>query len=119
MSFIPLYKVVHLFMFFASLLLMVFLRAAIIMKYRGCEVRVLAAIWGTMFQLVISPFSCINRVMEDVGDKVGQILNEEASRNRAVEGQDDQGEDEATINRLAKNTCGYLLKQQRKNGGAR
>jgi hypothetical protein len=63
---------------------MVFLRVAIIMKYRDCGVWKLASFWGTLFQLAISPINWIDRVTEDVGDKVGWMLNAEALRNRTV-----------------------------------
>ncbi len=64
----------------------IFLRVAIILRYRGCRVWVLAAFWGTLFQLAVSPFSRIYRVMEEVGKKVGRMLNEEASRGKTMEG---------------------------------
>ncbi len=38
---------------------------------------VLTAFWGTLFQLAISPFNWIDKVMEDVGKKVGKMLDEE------------------------------------------
>jgi hypothetical protein len=70
MSFIPLYTVIGPFIFFVSLLLMVwgglrlivtiFLKVAIILKYRGCGVWLLAAFWGTLFQLAVSPFNWID-----------------------------------------------------------
>ncbi len=60
--------------FFVALLLMVwgglklvvtiFLRVAIILRYRGCGVWNLAAFWGTLFQLAVSPFNWIDNVME-------------------------------------------------------
>ncbi len=62
--------------FFLSLLLMVwgglrlimtiFLRVIIIVRYRGCVVWVLAAFWGTLFQFAVSPFNWIDSVMEDM-----------------------------------------------------
>jgi hypothetical protein len=65
MIFFPLYSVVGPLIFFFSLLLTVlgglwlvvtiFLRVAIIIRYRGCEVWVLTAFWGTLFQLAVSP----------------------------------------------------------------
>jgi hypothetical protein len=47
---------------------------------------ILAAFWGKLFQLAASPFNWIHLVMEDVGEKVDRMLNEEASRNISVEG---------------------------------
>jgi hypothetical protein len=55
-----------------------------------------------LFQLTVSPVIWIDRVMEDMGEKVGMMLSAEASRNRTVEGQDDQGEEVTTIEGLAK-----------------
>ncbi len=75
MSFIPLYTVIGPFIFFVSLLLMVwgglrlivtiFLKVAIILKYRGCGVWLLAAFWGTLFQLAVSPFNWIDRTIKE------------------------------------------------------
>jgi hypothetical protein len=75
--------------FFLSLLLMVwgglrliitvFLRVAIIVRYQGCRVWVLIVFWGTLFQLAVSPFNWIDRVMEDVGRRVGVMLDSEAA----------------------------------------
>jgi hypothetical protein len=74
MSFFPLYSVVGPLIFFLSLLLMVwgglrlivtiFLRVIIIVRYGGCGVWVLTAFWGTLFQLAVSPFNWIDSVME-------------------------------------------------------
>jgi hypothetical protein len=76
MSFFPLYSMVGPLIFFLSLLLMVwgglwlvvtiFLRVAIIVRYMGCGVWVLTAFWGTLFQLAVSPFNWIDCVMDDV-----------------------------------------------------
>jgi hypothetical protein len=98
MSFIPLYSVVGQFVFFVSLLLMVwgglilvvtiFLRVAIIMRYRGCGVCVLTVFWSTLFQLAVSPFNWNDKVMEDVGKNVGKILDEEAAQDHEKESQD-------------------------------
>ncbi len=61
MSFIPLYKFIGSFIFFVSLLLMawgegglrlivtIFLRIAIILRYRGWGVWILASFWGMLF----------------------------------------------------------------------
>ncbi len=67
MNFFPLYKVIGPMIFFLSLLLMVwgglrlmitvFLRVVIIVRYQGCGVWVLKAFWGTLFQLAVSPFN--------------------------------------------------------------
>jgi hypothetical protein len=90
MSFFPLYEVVGPIIFFLSLLLMVwgglrlevtiFLRVAIVVRYRGCGVLVLMAFWGTLFQLAVSPFNWIDGMMEDVAWRVGVMPDNEATR---------------------------------------
>jgi hypothetical protein len=90
MNFFPLYKVVGPMIFFLSLLLMVwgrlrlvvtiFLRVAIIVRYRGYGVWVLTAFWGMLFQLAVSPFNWIDGVMEDVARQEGMMLDSEATR---------------------------------------
>jgi hypothetical protein len=67
------------------LVVTIFLRVAIIVRYRGCGVRVSTAFWGTLFQLLVSPFNWIDKVMEDVGRKVGRMLDEEAGRDQEKE----------------------------------
>ncbi len=68
----------------------IFLRVAIIVRYRGCEVWVLTAFWGTLFQLAVSPFKWINGVMEDVARRVGVMLDNEATRAPAGEETEEQ-----------------------------
>jgi hypothetical protein len=73
-NFFPLYRVIGPMIFFMLLLLLVwgtlrlvvtiFLRVAIIIRYRGCGVWVLTAFWGMLFQLAMSPFNWIDGVME-------------------------------------------------------
>jgi hypothetical protein len=87
MSFFPQYSVVGPLVFFRSLLLMVwgslwlivmiFFRVTIIVRYRGCRVWVLTAFWGTLFQLAVSRFNWIDKVMEDVARWVGKMLDNE------------------------------------------
>ncbi len=99
-NFFPLYRVVGPMVFFLSLLLLVwgglrliitvYLRVAIIIQYRGCGVWVLTAVWGTLFQLAVSPFNWIDRVMQDVGRKVGLMLESEAIRRPEAEETDEQ-----------------------------
>ncbi len=99
-NFFPLYRVVGPMIFFLSLLLpvwgglrlvfTVFLRMAIIIRYRGCGVWVLTAFWGTLFQLAVSPFNWIDGVMQDVGRKVEMMLESEAIRVPAAEEADEQ-----------------------------
>ncbi len=85
-NFFPLYRVVGPMVFFLSLLLLVwgglrliitvFLRVAVL----GCGIWVLTAFWGTLFQLAVSPFNWIDTAMQDVGRKVGLMLENKASR---------------------------------------
>ncbi len=94
-NFFPLYRVVGPMVFFLSLLLLlwgglrlvviIFLRVAIKIRYRGCGVWVLTAFWGTMFQLVVFPFNWIDTVMQDVRRKVGLMLESEAIRGPEAE----------------------------------
>ncbi len=89
-SFFPLYKVVGPMIFFLSLLLLVwgglrliitiFLRIVIIVRYKGCGIWVLTAFWETLFQLAVSSFNWIDAAMKDVGMKVGQMMETEAAR---------------------------------------
>jgi hypothetical protein len=51
---------------------------------------VLIAFWGTLFQLAVSPFNWIDGVMQDVGRKVGMMLESEAIRRLAAEEMDEQ-----------------------------
>ncbi len=100
MSFFPLNKVMGPMIFFLSLLLMVwgglrlvvaiFLRVAIIVRYRGCGLWVLTAFWGMLFQLAISPFNWIDGVMEDVPRRVGVMLDNKAFRVPAGEETEEQ-----------------------------
>ncbi len=99
-NFFPLYRVIGPMIFFLSLLFLVwgglwlvvtvFLRVAIIIRYGGCGVWVLTAFWGTLFQLAVSPFNWIDGVMQDVGRKVGLIMESEAIRRPAVEETDEE-----------------------------
>ncbi len=57
----------------------IFLRVAIVLRYRGCEVWILVAFWDMLFQMAVSPFYWIDKVMEVVVENVGRMLYEEAS----------------------------------------
>ncbi len=41
---------------------------------------VMTALWGTLFQLAISPFSWVDAAMEGAGERVGQMMENEADR---------------------------------------
>jgi hypothetical protein len=62
------------------LIMMIFLRLIIIVRYRGCGMWLLTAFWGTLFQLAVSPFNWIDIVMEDVARRVGKMLDNKAGR---------------------------------------
>ncbi len=36
--------------------------------------------WGTLFQLAVSPFSWVDAAMGEVGERVGQMMETEADR---------------------------------------
>jgi hypothetical protein len=89
-NFFTLYRVVGPMVFFLFLLLLVcgglflavtvFLRVAIIVRYKGCGIWVMTAFWGTLFQLAVSPFNWIDAAMEDMGRKVGLMMETEAAQ---------------------------------------
>jgi hypothetical protein len=89
-SFFPLYSVVGPMIFFISLMLLVWgvfrlmvtvlIRAIIIIRCKGCGIWVMTALWGTLFQLAITPFTWMNEAMEGVGECVGQMMETEADR---------------------------------------
>jgi hypothetical protein len=89
-SFFPLYRVVGPMIFFLSLMLLVWgafrlmvtvlIRVIVIVRCKGCGIWVMTALWGTLFQLAISPFSWMDAAMEGVGERVGQMMETEADR---------------------------------------
>jgi hypothetical protein len=58
----------------------VMIRVIVIVRCKGCGIWVLTALWGTLFQLAISPFSWMDTAMEGVGERVGQMMETEADR---------------------------------------
>jgi hypothetical protein len=76
--------------FFLSLMLLVWgafrlmvtvmIQVIVIVRCKGCRIWVLTALWGTLFQLAISPFSWMDAAMEGVGERVGQMMETEADR---------------------------------------
>jgi hypothetical protein len=89
-SFFPLYRVVGPMIVFLSLMLLVWgglrlivtilVRIVVIVRCKGCGLWVLTALWGTLFQLAISPFSWMDAAMEGVGVRIGQMMETEAAR---------------------------------------
>ncbi len=80
------YRVIGPMIFFVSLFLLVWggLRLVVtvlaIVMCKGCGLWVLTASWGTLFQLAISPFSWMDAAMEGVGERVGEMMETEATR---------------------------------------
>jgi hypothetical protein len=76
--------------FFLSLMLLVWgglrlivtilVRIIVIVRCKGCGLWVLTALWGTLFQLAISPFSWMDAAMEGVGVRVRQMMETETAR---------------------------------------
>jgi hypothetical protein len=58
----------------------ILIRVIVIVRYRGCGLWVLTAVWGTLFQLAVSPFSWVDAAMGEVGERVGQMMETEAER---------------------------------------
>jgi hypothetical protein len=91
-SFFPLYRVVGPMIFFLSpmllvcgglqLMVTVLVRVIVIVRCKGCGIWVLTALWGTLFQLAISPFSLMDAAMEGVGVRVGQMMETKAAGNQ-------------------------------------
>ncbi len=89
-SFFPLYRGIGPMIFFLSLMLLVWgasrlmvtvlIRVIVIVRCKGCGIWVMTALWGTLFQLAISPFSWMDAAMEGVGEQVGQMMETEADR---------------------------------------
>ncbi len=62
------------------LMVTVLIWVIVIVRCKGCGIWVLKALWGTLFQLAISPFSWMDTAMEGVGERVGQMMETEADR---------------------------------------
>ncbi len=58
----------------------ILIRIIVIVRCKGCGIWVMTALWGTLFQLAISPFSWMDAAMEEVGERVGQMMENEADR---------------------------------------
>ncbi len=66
------------------MLLTITIRAVSILKARGCGLWVLAAFYGTLFQLAMVPVRWAGKVAEDVGDRVGDGMELEANKRKPV-----------------------------------
>ncbi len=62
------------------LMVTVLIRVIVIVRCKGCGIWVMTALWGTLFQLAISPFSWMDAAMEGVGERVGQMMETEVDR---------------------------------------
>ncbi len=62
------------------LIVTILIRVIVIVRYKGCGLWVMTAMWGTLFQLAISPFSWMDAAMAIVGERVGQMMEDEAER---------------------------------------
>jgi hypothetical protein len=62
------------------LIVTILIRVIVIVRYKGCRLWVLTAMWGTLFQLAVSPFSWMDVAMAGVGERVGQMMEDEADR---------------------------------------
>jgi hypothetical protein len=62
------------------LMITILIRIIVIVRYKGCGLWVMTALWGTLFQLAILPFSWVDAAMEGVGERVGQMMENEADR---------------------------------------
>ncbi len=62
------------------LIVTILVRIVVIVRCKGCGLWVLTALWGTLFQLAISPFSWMDAAMEGIGVRVGQMMETEAAR---------------------------------------
>ncbi len=60
------------------LMITILIRVIVIVRYKGWGLWVMTALWGTLFQLAISPFSWVDAAMEGVGERVGQMMENEA-----------------------------------------
>jgi hypothetical protein len=87
-NFFPLYRVFGPMIFLSLFLLVwgglrlvvtVLARVIVIVRCKGCGLWVLTALWGTLFQLAISPFSWMDAAMEGVGER-GEMMETEATR---------------------------------------
>ncbi len=62
------------------LMVTILIRIIVIVRCKGCGIWVMTALWGTLFQLAISPFSWMDAAMEGVGERVGRMMENEADR---------------------------------------
>ena len=94
LAFVPLYfifgppAITIVFIIFSvglvKLVLTITIRAVAILKARGCGLWILAAFYGTLFQLVLVPVRWAGKVAEDVGDRVGDGMELEANKQKTT-----------------------------------
>jgi hypothetical protein len=93
MSLIPLYRFIGpaaitiIFVLFLvgviRLTLTVIVRAIAIFRVRGPGVWLLGALWGTLFQIALSPLRWADRTAAKIGDRVGRTMEAEADKEAA------------------------------------
>ncbi len=62
------------------LMVTILIRIIVIVRCKGCGIWVMTALWGTLFQLAILPFRWMDAAMEEVGERVGQMMENEVDR---------------------------------------
>jgi hypothetical protein len=111
LQFIPFYHVLGPFMFLFTFALLIWgavrlvitiaVRMWIIVKYRGWGLWMFAALWGTLFQLVLSPFNWVDSSMRRMGERVGRIMTTEAAPSKPLNNENDLDKETEAIRNLA------------------
>jgi hypothetical protein len=65
---------------FVRIFTTVMFRAVILAKTRGCGPWILGAVYGGLFQLLITPFSWVDRVAAEIADRIDKDIQERAER---------------------------------------
>jgi hypothetical protein len=73
----------------------------IIVKYRGWGLWMFAALGGTLFQLVLSPFNWVDSSMRRMGERVGRIMTTEAAPSKPLNNENDLDKETEAIRNLA------------------
>jgi hypothetical protein len=93
----------------------VLIRAIVIVRCKGCGIWVMTALWGTLVQLAISPFSWMDAAMEGVGERVGQMMETEADR----EPEEERAQAEGPQHGRSQEEVLLVAKRQRQGRAAR
>ena len=91
LSFVPLYRIfgpismLLLMLFFiigiTRIVLTIIVRAVIITRARGCGPWIFAAVWGTVYHVLITPVRWADDTARHIADNVGQQMEDEAAAN--------------------------------------